>query len=276
MTSVTYDLLDESFFTKSSYVYHLHIVFADDACSYLIYDEEQLLAYRSYDLGQQNRALFSWKDELQTLMHQDKMLQLVFKSVKIFLLHSQFTFVPNELFEVQNTTSYLSKIAPNVESDLVNVESLLNGSLKNIFSLKIDLHQFAKKQYENVLFSHSLSFLIENFKKDAKNDTKLYLNFHQKQIQIVFFKEGNFHFANNFTFQTSADIAYYMMLVINQFQLNPELVQIVLSGHIEKNTEAYNTIIKYVRNISFLDYSVKKAKHRIFQEVPNHLFVNIL
>ncbi len=276
MATITYDILDESFFTKSSYVYHLHLVLADVACTYLIFDDEQLLAYRSYQLEQQNRELFSWKDELQTLMHQDKMLQLSFKTVKIMLLHQQFTLIPTTLFEAQNAAAYLNNVVPNTESDLVETDDLLKFNIKNVYALKIDLQSFIKENYPTASITHALSFLLENIQKESRFGLKLFLNFHHKQVQFLLFDGEKFNFANNFDFQTANDVAYFLMLVINQLSLNPETISVVLSGHIEKNTEVYNTIFRYVRNLSFLDCSTKKMKQKAFQETPNHLFINIL
>jgi hypothetical protein len=49
-----------------------------------------------------------------------------------------------------------------------------------------------------------------------------------------------------------------------------------LSGQIEKNTEAYNAIFRYIKHLSFLDYSVKKAKEKAFEKTENHLFLSVL
>jgi hypothetical protein len=279
MTNITYDILDESFFTKSQYEYHLHLLLADDASTYLIHDEDQLLAYRSYQLEDQNRELFSWKDELQALMHQDKMLQLSFKTVKISLLHQAFTFVPTELYESHNEASYLQKVSANTSNEMICHDDLKYLSIKNIYALKFDLQRFIKETFPNVEIFHSISHLVNNLSPLVVNENlkkKLFMNFHQKQVQIILFEGKNLLFANNFQFQTGNDVAYFLMLVVNQFKLNPEIIEVILSGQIEKDTEVYNTIFRYVRNLSFLDYAIAKDKKRAFTNIENHLFLNIL
>lgn len=279
MANITYDILDESFFTKSQYEYHLHLLLADDASTYLIYDEEQLLAYRSYQLEDQNRELFSWKDELQTLMHQDKMLQLSFKTVKISLLHQAFTFVPEELYESHNEEAYLKKVSANASNEIVGHDDLKHLSIKNIYALKFDLQRFIKESFPNAEILHNVSHLVNNLfplVADENLKKKMFMNFHQKQVQIILFEGKNLLFANNFQFQTGNDAAYFLMLVVNQFKLNPEIIEVALSGQIEKDTEVYNTIFRYIRNLTFLDYTIAKDKKRAFINIENHLFLNIL
>ena len=279
MANITYDILDESFFTKSQYEYHLHLLLADDASTYLIYDEDQLLAYRSFQLEDQNRELFSWKDELQALIHQDKMLQLSFKTVKISLLHQAFTFVPTELYESHNEANYLQKVSANASNEIACRDDLKFLSIKNIYALKIDLQRFIKETFPNAIISHSVSHLIDRLYPYVANDNlkkKVFLNFHHKQVQIVLFEGQNLLFANNFQFQIGNDAAYYLMLVVNQFKLNPEVIEVCMSGQIEKDTEVYNTIFRYIRNLTFLDYTIEKEKKRAFTSVENHLFLSII
>jgi Protein of unknown function (DUF3822) len=282
MANITFDILDENFFTKTTYQYHLNMVLADDAFTYLVYDDEQLLAYRSYLLEDKNRALFSWKDELQTLIHQDKMLQLSFHSAKFLLLHQKFTFVPTALFDATNASSYLENVSSDFKSDILTYENIESQGFVNVFSVPLDLHQFIKTTFSTATIHHAVGFLAENIVQNEVTLTptatsRLYVHFHHQQMQVLAIdSDKKVCFANNFIFQTANDIAYYMMLVINQLKLNPETVTVNLSGHIEKNTEAYNAVYRYVVNLQFLDYSIKKAKKRSFENTHNALFANIL
>ena len=96
------------------------------------------------------------------------------------------------------------------------------------------------------------------------------------QVPSATFSLNHSWAANNFQFQTGNDAAYYLMLVINQFKLNPEVIEVCMSGQIEKDTEVYNTVFRYIRNLTFLDYTIEKEKKRAFTNVENHLFLSIV
>lgn len=277
MAKILYDILDEAFFQKTDYQYKLALLLSDNSCSYMLYDDNQWLAYRSYELNAENRELFSLKDELETLKHQDKIFSLSFQSVEVYLLNQQFTFIPKQLFEEKHLYSYLANVAPNPSNEIIKRDELENGTLNNIYVLKIDLQQFLQNTFPNYKIHHLLSRLINWFVDNInENGHKLLINFHQKEIQIIYFDEKNFIFANNFQFQTANDAAYYLMLVINQFKLNPETVKVFLSGHIDSNSELHNSFMRYIRNVSFIEQNVQHHVTSPFLKYPKHSFTALV
>lgn len=276
MAKIIFDILDEAFFQKTDYQYKLTMLLSDNSCSYLLYDDNQWLAYRSYELDAQNRELFSLKDELETLKYQDKIFNLTFQSVDIYLLSQQFTFIPKQLFEEKHLYSYLANVTPSPANEIIKKEEIGNGDLKNIYVLKIDLQHFLQNTFPNYKIQHILTRLVNWFANNQKESGhKILMNFHQKNIQIVYFDENSFVFANNFQYQTANDAAYYLMLVVNQFKLNPETVKVFLSGHIDTNSELYNTFMRYVRNVNFIENTISHEQNSPFSKYPNHTFIDL-
>lgn len=278
LAKIIYDILDDNFFQKTGYQYRLSMLLTDTTCSYLLYDDAQWLAYRSYALDSNNRALFSLKDELETLMHQDKMLNLSFQSIDIQLLTNSFTFVPTPLFEESQVMTYLANVTPSPSSEIIKKENVAENSFVNVYVTKLDLHRFLQKTFTNYQLSHLLTKQINTYQAHAEFVTgkKLYLNFHQNNLQITYFEEQNFVFANNFPFQTSNDAAYYTMLVINQLHLNPETINVYVSGHIDKDAELYNTVFRYIRNIIFMQSTIEHEDNSPFGKYPAHTFIDMM
>jgi hypothetical protein len=276
MAKIIYDILDEAFFQKTDYQYKLAMLLSDNNCTYLLYDNKQWLAYRSYELEAQNRELFSLKDELETLKYQDKIFNLTFQAVDIYLLNQQFTFVPKALFEDKLLYSYLTNVTPAPTNEIIKKDDVLKQELYNVFLLKIDLEQFLKQTFPNYQIKHLLTHLVNWYANNfTEKGNKLFLNFHHKNIEIIYFDDNNFVFANNYTYQTANDAAYYLMLVINQFKLNPETVQLYLSGHIDANAELYNTMIRYVRQVNFITPTIELEDNSPFAQYPKHTFLDL-
>ena len=102
------------------------------------------------------------------------------------------------------------------------------------------------------------------------------MNFHQNNLQISYFDNEKFIFANNFPFQTSNDAAYFTMLVVNQFKLNPETIKVYLSGHVDKNAELYNVVYRYIRNVHFLETDITHQENSPFGKYSGHTFIDFL
>ena len=200
MAKIIYDILDENFFQKTGYQYRLSMLLTESTCTYLLFDDAQWLAYRSYALEGQNRDLFSLKDELETLLFQDKMLNLSFQSVEIRLQSNNFTFVPEALFDESQTYAYLANVTPSPANEAVKKDNIENQSLVNLYVLKLDLQRFLQKKFPTYQINHAITPLINTYAAHTEciEGKKIYLNFHQNQLQILFFEESKFVFANNF------------------------------------------------------------------------------
>lgn len=278
MAKIVYDVLDEHFFQKTAYQYRLSLSITPSSCTYLLYDDTQWLAYRSYALEGQNRDLFSLKDEIETIRYQDKMLHLDFKSVDIYLLSEIFTFVPSAMYDDGRAATYLANITPNPINDIIKNDAFSQKGFYNVYAVKVDLFDFFKKQFPKAIIRHGLSHLLDYYSSHAEHrgGKKLYLNFHQNQLQITHFDESNFVYANNFAFQTSNDASYYTMLVVNQLGLNPETVEVYLTGHIDRNSELFNGISRYLRQINFMDTTITHQANSPFEEYSGHTFIDML
>jgi Protein of unknown function (DUF3822) len=171
----------------------------------------------------------------------------------------------------------LANVTPSPASEIIKTETITNEDFVNVYVLKLDLQRFLQKTFPNHQLKHTLTNLVELYHAHAEmiGGKKLYLNFHQNNLQITHFDEGKFVFSNNFTFQTSNDAAYYTMLVINQLKLNPETIKVYLSGHINKEAELYNTIFRYLKEVHFLDSTTEHVENSPFGKYPTHTFLDV-
>ena len=85
----------------------------------------------------------------------------------------------------------------------------------------------------------------------------------------------NLKFYNTFNHQAPEDFIYYLLFTCEQLQLNPETIEVVLIGEIEKKSALYSTTHKYIRNIKF---GVRKTDADLsyqLQEIPKHFYYTL-
>ncbi len=63
---------------------------------------------------------------------------------------------------------------------------------------------------------------------------------------------------------------------MEQLGLNPESVNLVFMGEIDKNSALYHIAFKYVRNISFIERSDYFRYSYVLDELQSHNFYNLL
>lgn len=268
------NLVDESFDKKKSNTYHLSILSNEKSLAFAIIDTQTnkyLVLNQQVDLSK-----FETLEELGN--H--------FKSVTCAIAHNKFTLVPAALFDEANKESLLGFNHPVSSEEKIHSDKLQNLEARNLFTISKNFESLIRKHFPNVHFLHNATSFIESLLIQNKNNTgkKVFANFNAPlsfgrgvggeagyfEIAILYGRELLFN--NAFKYKTPEDIAYYMLFVYEQLHLNPEEIELTLSGAIEKTAKEHSLLYNYIRHIKFaarpdsFNYSYK------FDEVQAHNF----
>ena len=91
-------------------------------------------------------------------------------------------------------------------------------------------------------------------------------------LSWLFFKEGKMLFYNSFPYQTSEDIAYYIMYALKLWEVNGE--EITISGIFNDESEELSWLKKYVKSIKLFPID-ELAPYPASLETPTS-FINLL
>jgi hypothetical protein len=132
---------------------------------------------------------------------------------------------------------------------------LKNNQAVNIYYLPNFVVEKAKDFWPNVNLLHFSTAMIESLSINFKNkvDKKtLFVNLRDDCFDVVYFKENKLHFYNSFDFHTKEDFIYFLLISIEQLMLNPEDVNLIISGNIKETDQTYKMIHQYIKNYSFI------------------------
>ena len=60
-----------------------------------------------------------------------------------------------------------------------------------------------------------------------------------------------------YEFTTPEDFIYYILFCLEQLKMNPDTVNLYISGSIEKEEDTYKILYHYIRNITFYNVEEK-------------------
>jgi len=263
ISAASVNLIDESFDSKKSNTYHLSILSNEKNLTFAVLntDTNKYLVLNSEPIT---------SPQFETL----EKLGNNFKSVTCAVAHSKFAIVPAPLFDEENKKSLLGFNHVVEGKEKIHSDTLNSLEAKNIFTISRDLESMIRKYFVNAHFIHNSTAFIEGLLIQNKNSKgkKVFANFHHSYFEIVLLEEGKLVFSNAFKYKAPEDIAYYILFVYEQLHLNPEEVELVLSGEIEKTAKEHSLLYNYIRHVKFaalpegFKYSYK------FEEVQPHKF----
>ena len=156
-----------------------------------------------------------------------------------------------------------------LENDFIAYDELANSEIINVYIPFVNVNNFLLDTYESFTYKHSSTVLIENLLNEYKNieGSFCFVNVTGKYFEIVVIQNKKLALYNFFSFTTKEDFIYYILFTAEQLNLNPEEFELILMGDIEKESELYDIVYQYIRNIKF--YVPNNANLQL-NEIPSH------
>jgi hypothetical protein len=200
---------------------------------------------------------------------------LSFPFLKVCLLYRNKlnTLIPLPLFDKKNAALYLEFNHPRPKENRVVFDQVKHSDAVNVYSLPETVIEKVKTTWPNVVLKHASTSLIEGLNvlvKNKSNDNNLFLNVAENSFELVYFKENKLHFYNQFAFHTKEDFVYFLLSTIEQLELNPESVDLLLSGRIDQSDALYEIVFRYIRNVSFVQRNESFLYAYILDEIKSH------
>jgi len=216
----------------------------------------------------------SLRKRINEIIISEDILCKPFKNTKVILNTSKSTLVPASLFDIENLNTIFLFNHVLLDSEEIMYDKI-NNDLYVIYSAPVYLKQIFVEWFNEIKFYHqSCSFIQNNlFLNKNNNQTKVYVDVNNNNFDILVIESSNLLFYNTFSFINEDDFIYFVMNVYDKLKLNPETVEIILSGNITKDSENYQKIYQFIKNISF-NSQADNFNYK-FNEIPAHLFINI-
>lgn len=180
-------------------------------------------------------------------------LQETFKNVLIIHDNELSTFVPKKLFNPDLLADYLKFNSKILKSDFIAYDEIETNDSVNVYVPYVNINNYVYERFGIFSYKHISTILVEKILEAEKyaQNTKVYLHVEHSQFNLVVISKGNLVLYNSFEYNTKEDLIYYLLFTMEQLNLSPESVDVLLLGNIKLNDDNYNIIYKYIRHVSF-------------------------
>ena len=195
-------------------------------------------------------------DTLKSLFESHHLLNAGFwNAVKIAFYSEQSVLVPETLFDRNNLKEYLLLNAHrSYEDSLQLCYYKHHQKMVTVFAVDQQIVQWFQGIYPNLnlhLLHHS-SALIEGIpRQEGQSPLKSMALFIKNQVvDILVFDGGQLHYCNQFEFDSPLEFINYVMVVMQELQLDPNMARVDLWGDINPQSDYFKILYKYIRNIA--------------------------
>jgi hypothetical protein len=213
-------------------------------------------------------------DEIEILFGENSQLQKPFSDVTLIYATDLYSVVPTTLFDETRASEYLKFNSKILSNDFLASDPIDPYGMTVVYVPFININNFFFDRFGSFQYYHSSSILIRSLLNLEKNSigTKTYIHVSGDSFDIVVIKKNALQLCNTHRFKTPEDFIYYILFTFEQLELNPETVELVLCGNIDKDHDTYKILYHYVRHISFIDPDVHGYK-QLNEELPHHNYL---
>lgn len=276
-------LVDKAFSSNKASVCHLSVQFGLNGYAFCILDkkEKKYVALKSRQPGVESSAELSTL--VQNALNTEELLGLRYNTVSVLHVSRKSALVPDLYFDASHARNYFqaNNVLDSGDELVVSKISAINSF--NVFSIPARLktlldQKFAKMKLHHQadpFLTHAANLTLQP-KKGKASGPVVVVNDNDGFFDIAVFNGGNLLMYNNFAYNDSNEFAYFVLFVYRQMNLQPDNVEAVFSGTVEKKSYNYETVRKYLKYTSFLSiapvYSVQLFEKEIALWPYSNLF----
>jgi hypothetical protein len=270
--------VDESFDPSLLRSYHLVIQVGLDGLYAVVFQKERnkYIAFEYYSFQQVfNYDLIS--DLFELAVKDSKILDFRYSSVSCSVVNNLSTIVPAVLFEEERKRTYINFNTSLQGDEIVMVDTIKNLDAKNVFALPLSLKSKLDLHYSKVSYQHFSTCLVEELLSQNKNQTKkkLYVHVQSSHFETIVIEGNNLLFYNTFNYHTPEDFIYYLLFVCEQLQMNPENIETIIIGEVERTSAIYSITQKYIRSLKFGERTDNSDYSYQLQTFPKHFYFSL-
>lgn len=276
------NIVDDLFDVEHLHDYTLAILASDKGLRFSVIDikHNKFLAIEDFVYNFQN-SHFSYPLAIDQIFDEHSYLKAGFwKSIKLFVRNAKFTILPVSLFDEKLKKEALSLNCNISSSENINFYKHSSTDIVNIFAYEKEIFDTIQKIYPNKLIElvHHSSMFFEGVLSHSNNHqhVNVFAYVEDNLLTIAVKKEEKILFINNFKFQSANDLLYFVLFVYEEIDLNPEIVPLNLSGDIDKASEGFDKLHRFIRYIKFTSKPQNLKLSYKFDEVDDHRYFSLL
>jgi hypothetical protein len=275
---------DDAFTVESIPRYHLSLQLGSENFRFCIIDlpEKRCLWIEDYRFSTTIFFTEQLLDQLNLIYDDHHILQAGFwRTIRVAFNNQKFTLVPQSLFKPEYAHQYLqlSVETPSELEDTLYYRHPGNEAI-SIFSVEKRITDWFRDAYpaKNVSFVHQTSVFLEGLQHQHSNiveSSQLYVCVEHSYLIITVINQRKLMYCNLFPYMSVQDFIYFVMLVMNELEINPDACRVVLYGELSHDSSIFSSLYKYVRHLSFGSKPGGLKFSYQFDEVLDHRYFDL-
>lgn len=209
------------------------------------------------------------EDELQQLYFYGQHVQ----SLTFLIGDGKDILVPDALFSDSTPEKFYEFVFGSTDGLHILHDHLEAQGIRLIYALPKATELLFQRLFPSATFKNRKTVLFEKIFIHRSDTPRVYIHTRSNSFDIFVFGISGFASQNTFYYNYATDYVYYVLSICKQNGLDPETLQLYLSGEIDREGAIFTFLHKYIRHIQFLE--VSNIPSDLPEEIPSHILFNL-
>lgn len=192
---------------------------------------------------------------------------LKFDSSLLLSIPETFAFMPFQMTDERSQHHY-DALLLSEDKEHIFQEKMPHTEIINRFTVRQSSYDIRKKIRE-VRFIPSSNMLIKNLEDQSRPEQKtIGIQVYPQEFELAYFVGKKFMYYNRFPMAGADDFNYFLLAVLEQFEIATGEAHVYLSGEIDQGDALYQRLQKYTDKLAFTSADIKLPK--ALATVPVH------
>jgi hypothetical protein len=235
---------------------------------------KQVVQARYYELEADSHPELA--DTVEDLIKQDELLKDKARSPLILYNFPEAQQVPEACFNINTNREIVELLHGDLNRGIILSEKIQGWDLYNVFRVPAEIHTLFQRCFPASRHWHFYSLWLKCSRQQMQMGSDyLSVIFYPNSILVAVSSNRQLQLLQKLAYETAEDIAFHLLNICNQMQLDPEKLPIRLSGMLDASSAVYTEIMKYFGRAEFETYPAATSSPAL-GEYPSHFFSPLL
>jgi hypothetical protein len=227
-----------------------HLVIADNAenfsYSFIDIKNSQCVGLCSFPLQETG---YDKIEEQRKIIEEQSEIRKNYERTTLLFANRECTLIPEEIYRKKDNEKYINLLFADVFSAQYNAMHLPSLGNYLVYKIPASADELYREQFPGAVFYHSTGFLLNTLGRISFKQKYhlVHTHFSKNYFEMAIFFQGKLLFYNSFEFQTSEEIAYYILFALKQWGV--ESKEIMISGMMNPQSDELYWLKKYIPKI---------------------------
>lgn len=222
------------------------------------------MEYYQFKHGQQ--------EEVRQLLATHHLLQKDYGSTEVFYNNGHSVLIPERYVNSEQADQWLELVVGDLHEELPLQDSIHEMDARLVYSVVPSLHEDLLRRYPNASYSHFNTGWLKKKFKYGQQLTQMEVVLYPSHIIVTLWRQGQLLIIQSYDYDTPEDVAWWLLNVVQQWDMQPSELPVVVSGLVETQSPMYAEIRKYFLDVA-LDVRPDSFQYDFsFDNYPQHFF----